>query len=272
MVNAVNPPENAIFSIEFPDGEITHFICQSGEKLTEETFEGGWNAPLRVGSAKAGTNGCYVLLGEDQRKVYCQEKDDILKDFLFDPDDWAWKEGRLAQLRVRAAPETNLGAINTNEGYIEVFFESPSGTLQSISASEGGPWKLSSNLPDTGPLPGASIHAITVNAVPHVFYAHQDYSIHELVLRAGEWSDTIITPTAGDSPKSEIYATAKEDGSYTLQFCDDSGTLFVLAEGTVVEVGIVTDNGFKMSKDAQNTRFGTQAKTKLPWKKGRGKG
>jgi hypothetical protein len=66
MPNEANTPENALFSIETPDGEITHFICQSGEGLMEETFEDGWNAPLRVGSAKAGTNGCYVLLGEDQ--------------------------------------------------------------------------------------------------------------------------------------------------------------------------------------------------------------
>jgi len=269
MASSVNPPENALFSTETSDGETTHFICQSSGRLTEETFEDGWDAPLPVGSAKAGTNGCYVLLGEGQRTIYCQGEDDILKDYVFDPDDWEWKEGRLAQLRVQAAPGTSLAAINTAKGYIEVFFESSSGMLQSISAGEGGSWKFSTNLPNTNPLPGASIYAITANAVPHVFYAHRDCSIHELVLRAGKWSDEIIVPTAGNSPKSEIFATVREDSDYTLQFCDENGTLFVLAEGALVEVGTVTDNGFKMNKDAQNTRFGTQARTKLVWKQGR---
>jgi YD repeat-containing protein len=66
MASSVNPPENALFSTETSDGETTHFICQSSGRLTEETFEDGWDAPLPVGSAKAGTNGCYVLLGEGQ--------------------------------------------------------------------------------------------------------------------------------------------------------------------------------------------------------------
>jgi hypothetical protein len=79
--------------------------------------------------------------------------------------------------------------------------------------------------------------------------------------------DTSITPTAGDSPRSNIYAKVNEDGGYTVQFCDGNGRLFVLAEGSVIEVGTVTKNGVKLSKDAQNTLQATQAKINIPWGK-----
>lgn len=63
MVTSAKVPENAIFDIEI--GGIVHYICQHGDELTEETYDGQMNAPLPVGSAQPGTHGTYVLLGDE---------------------------------------------------------------------------------------------------------------------------------------------------------------------------------------------------------------
>ena len=44
MVTLAKVPENAIFDIEI--GDIFHYICQHGDELTEETYDGQMNAPL----------------------------------------------------------------------------------------------------------------------------------------------------------------------------------------------------------------------------------
>jgi hypothetical protein len=103
-----------------------------------------------------------------------------------------WRDGQLAQLQVQAAPDTGLAAIKTGEDYTKVFFQSPSGKLQCVLTSQGGGWRLSSELPDTDPLPGASVYAIEVNTIPHVFFAHRDNSIHELIMGSDGWSGKFV--------------------------------------------------------------------------------
>jgi len=253
-------PEDVLF--ERADGDITHYICQSGDELTEKTFDGGMGPTLTVGSAKGGTHGTYVLLG-DNRAIYCLGDGNTLKDFEYDAEEWEWTEGRLAQSGVMSAPATEIAAVNTHQNYVEIFFQGPSGDLQSIFTSGGGAWQASKTLPQTKPLQGASISAIEVNGFVHVFYAHQDCSIHELVLEKGEWSDTKVPCTDGNSPKSNITAYA-EGAGYSLQFCDAEGTVFALADGELAVVGKVTKDGFKKSSDAEGNKLGPRVRKPIP--------
>jgi hypothetical protein len=66
---AIITPSNAIAQVE--DGEIMHYICQTGDTLTEKDFDGEMSPPELLGLAKPGTPGTYILLGE---KVYFPSK------------------------------------------------------------------------------------------------------------------------------------------------------------------------------------------------------
>jgi hypothetical protein len=62
MSSRTKRPEGAIADIA--DGETIHYICQEGHELTERDFDGLIGPPELVGSAKEGTPGAYVLLGD----------------------------------------------------------------------------------------------------------------------------------------------------------------------------------------------------------------
>lgn len=92
------------------------------------------------------------------------------------------------QLKIPAAPNTNIAAIKSHNDDIEVFFQGPSGEIQSVRRNGDQSWRLSHNLPATNPLPGASICAVEISGITHLFYGHRDYSIHALVLDGEKWS------------------------------------------------------------------------------------
>lgn len=62
MSNQPIAPENIIAQIQ--DGETTHYICQNGSELTERSFDGELSPPELLGTARPGTSGAYLLLGD----------------------------------------------------------------------------------------------------------------------------------------------------------------------------------------------------------------
>lgn len=112
---------------------------------------------------------------------------DILKDFYFDEDEWEWTEGQLAESNIVIAPDTKIAAVSVKETEIQIFFIGSSGEIQLLSATKNGISMRSHPLPPTKPLAGGSLCARKNKDVIHVFYAHQDFSIHDLVLKNGKW-------------------------------------------------------------------------------------
>lgn len=113
---------------------------------------------------------------------------DIIKDFYFDEDEWEWAEGQLAESSIVAAPDTNIAAVSVDHAEIQVFFLGSSGVIQSLSTTKDGILTPSHTLPHTTPSAGASLCAIKIKSVIHVFYAHKDLSIHDLALENGKWN------------------------------------------------------------------------------------
>lgn len=86
--------------------------------------------------------------------------------------------------------KAEIAAITTAvDGTIYVFFQNPSGAIQSLGGDASGEWHPATyELPSMQPTENASIYAMTMNdAVIHVFYTNQDNFIHELVFDS-QWS------------------------------------------------------------------------------------
>ena len=66
MAKDKNAPENVIFETE--EENITYYICQNGNELTEKTLEGDRLSPAdKVGSARTQTPVGYLFLEEEVR-------------------------------------------------------------------------------------------------------------------------------------------------------------------------------------------------------------
>lgn len=200
-----NSPEGAISHIA--GGDAIHYVIQTDTELIERDFDGEIGPGELVGSAKEGTAGTYVLLGENvrllhrglahalgcmlickQRAFYCLNDENILQDFEFLSDTGEWTPGQLSMAKVVAAPNTKVAGTYTNGGSIYIFYQDPSGQIQSVSNGAGSHWQSLIGLPSTTPVDGASIYAISMNDSIHVFYAHKDNSIHALVFSGNKWS------------------------------------------------------------------------------------
>ncbi|KAL1961717.1 hypothetical protein VTN77DRAFT_1117 [Rasamsonia byssochlamydoides] len=241
-------PENAIF--EIADGNVIHYICQSDNYLTERDFDGELSPPEPVGSAKKGTAGAHLIL-QNKRAIYCLDEGNILQDFEFDEDTAEWTPGQLASFGVEAAPDTKFATVaHPEDETIYVFSQGSSGQIQALRGEHDW-WGIVVGLPLTDPLPGASIHAVSVKGAIRVFYAHRDNSVHELVLlEDGTWRDSQVPLTDSASPKSHIVAWVESDECF-LRFADGNGSAWVLKDGELVLVGRLTENGFQPEGDAE---------------------
>lgn len=133
----------------------------------------------------------------EKRAFYCLNEENTLQDFEY-ADEWV--AGQLSTSGFVAAPNTQITATRTKQDGIQVFYQGPSGEIQSISTAAGGGWQPSRGLPSTQPLDGASVYAIYVKDVIRMFYAHQDNSIHELVCSGSTWR--------GESPAWNLHKPA----------------------------------------------------------------
>lgn len=227
-----------------------YYICQGDDGLVEVIFDGELNPAEEVGSAKEGTPGALLVIG-DKRVIYCLSDKFVLQDFIYDDDMGAWEEGKLASLGVVASEMTTISAVRDPQGRIYVFFQGKSGQIQSFTGTEEGAWELSKGLPSTKPIENASIHAVDTNGTIRVFYANQDHSIHELVLNNGKWTDTKVEQTDAGSNKTDITTILGEEGKYRLQFNNEEGEVFVLNDGLLSKIGTMTEEGFKQLHNAQ---------------------
>lgn len=123
-----------------------------------------------------------------KRTIYCLDQRNNPQDFSYDEDTGEWEPGELASVNVDAAPETGISAVRTQDDIVYVFYQGLSGEIQALSARQDESWSFVLGLPSTNPLPGASLHSISVRDVIHLFYAHMDNSIHKLSLENGTWS------------------------------------------------------------------------------------
>lgn len=133
-----------------------------------------------------------LIFGMNKRAIYCLAEDNTIKDFEFDPEEWEWTEGYLSELAIEAAPETEFAAFSSSENSREVFFQSPSGNIQSVYTKDGRTWELSSHLPETDPALGASLCSLKIGNRFYVFYSHQNCSIHFLVFDGETWKGKSI--------------------------------------------------------------------------------
>jgi hypothetical protein len=244
-------PENAIAQIK--DGETTHYICQTGNELTERDFDGQLSPPELLGTAKLGTTGTYVLLGE-KRAFYCLGEDDILQDFWYDDNTGEWMSGKLAAIKAVASPDAEIAATCTADDSIYVFFQNPTGGgIQSVhTINHGEKWQSASDIPPTQAVSGPSIYAMTLQNTIHVFYTHEDNFIHELVFNDGKWTDQSVPFSKTDSQKSCIVATPSEDGEkFTLQFTNTEGEVYALLDDELTLMGRYINGVFQKDKGAE---------------------
>lgn len=248
-----NSPEGAISHIA--GGDAIHYIIQTDTELIERDFDGEIGPGELVGSAKEGTAGTYVLLGEN-RAFYCLNDENILQDFEFLSDTGEWTPGQLSMAKVVAAPNTKVAGTYTNGGSIYIFYQDPSGQIQSVSNGAGSHWQPLIGLPSTTPVDGASIYAISMNDSIHVFYAHKDNSIHALILSGNKWSDAKEPLTDAGSAKSYIFAVVDDDG-YSLEFRDAEKKLYILEDSKLTYMGWFTEEGkFRRPTDAEGSGRG----------------
>jgi len=256
----VTAPKNTIAEIASADGQRVYYLCQEEEELYEEKHDGDFGAPLDVGVAKSGTNAGYLLLENEKRTIYCLGEYNTVKDFEFDPEEWEWTEGSLGELAIEASPATEIAAISNDGTHREIFFQGPSGNIQSVYAKGGQTWELSSYLPETNPMVGASLCFLKVGGKAHLFYSHQSCSIHALTLDGEAWKDELVAASASDSPVSGIYGKL-HGSSYMLQFCDANAKVYLLSDGESIKIGEIVNGRFKIDKDAQGDRWPTEIKS-----------
>ncbi|KAH8665290.1 hypothetical protein BGZ60DRAFT_411120 [Tricladium varicosporioides] len=250
MSSQAAAPENAIAQIE--DGETTHYICQSGNELVERDFDGELGPPELLGTAKLGTPGTYVLLGE-KRAFYCLNENDVLQDFYFDDNTGEWTPGKLAAIEAMAAPDAEISATRTTDGSTYVFFQNATGDIQSLhTIDHGEKWQSANEIPPTQAVPSSSLFAITVQNIIHVFYTHEDKFIHELVFHNGKWTDKIVASSNTDSQKTCIVATTSGVGEkFALQFTNVEGQVYAIFDGELTLMGQYINGVFQKDKGAE---------------------
>ncbi|KAI9777871.1 MAG: hypothetical protein M1839_008548 [Geoglossum umbratile] len=257
-------PDNVLFSK--PDGEvIRHYLCQTGDDLTETTFDGvDLNPPLDVGSARVKTPGTYLLGENNARSIYCLTPTDTLQDFTYDPAAWEWDQGGLAGLQISTSSNAKIAALSSpSTKSIAVFFHGQSGEIQSASTSSGE-WQLVGGIPTTKPAQGGGLCAIeTHDGVTRVFYTHEDSTIHQLAREGDQWTDlplAITTPASSSSPPSpsSLAALPTSNKNYLLQFhLGSSVYLYNSEDGTTELVGTVGEDGVVKDKgDYESSRGG----------------
>ena len=136
-----------------------------------------------------------------ERELFClkPKKDpndkDILQRFKYNVEDGKWEASSLGDKEHIVANYTQISAVCDKHSKTHVFFQGPSGEIQSISESRSGKWTAAQGLAPTKPFPGGSIYAISIKDTLRVFYAHQDCSIHELVYQDGKWAGISLFPS-----------------------------------------------------------------------------
>ena len=135
---------------------------------------------------------------QPERAFYSLNSETIVQDFEFNHADDAWGEGSLASLRIKAHLGTKFGAAATEDGSIYVFFQDASQQIVAARRDQGGKWGRVSGLQQSRAPGGASIFALAMKDRVHVFYAHEDGSIHDIALRNGVWEGMFSIPLPND--------------------------------------------------------------------------
>lgn len=126
-----------------------------------------------------------------QRIVVALNAVDVLQDYEYSEDDGEWTPGKLADLNLKAYHATKL-AIATNGEVFHVYFQNTAGVLEEVVFDSAGKWNSRGNLSVAKPIMAASISAVAADGVVHVWYAHQDKSIHQAVYENSNWSGEIF--------------------------------------------------------------------------------
>ncbi|KAF3113190.1 hypothetical protein TWF706_010177 [Orbilia oligospora] len=202
------------------DGNFVHYICQDNgsPELRGITLssEGRTTANATLGFALPGTPGSYILF-EEMRAFYCVSQNNILQEFLLD-EDLTWYEGGLQDQGIKLAPNSGVTATRTSSGSIFVFFQNEGGNLQYVYGDEPDEWQIGDELEEAKLGSGASMYAVTLKPLPHLFYAHPDGYIHDLAMVSdGEWDDSRIELTDVGSVQSKIFVVPTKLG-YGLEF------------------------------------------------------
>ncbi|KAF3318587.1 hypothetical protein TWF173_006609 [Orbilia oligospora] len=211
-------PKGTVAHIQ--DGKFVHYICQDNgsSELRGMTLnsEGRTIVNDTLGFALPGTPGSYILFKE-MRAFYCVSQENILQEFLLD-EDLIWYEGELQDEGIKLAPNSGVAATRTISGNTFVFFQNEGGNLQYVYSDKTDEWQIGDELEQAKLGPGTSMYAVTLEPMPHLFYAHPDGYIHDLAMVSdGEWDDSRIELTDVGSVQSKIFVVPTKLG-YGLEF------------------------------------------------------
>ncbi|KAF3153882.1 hypothetical protein TWF569_001474 [Orbilia oligospora] len=208
------------------DGNFVHYICQDNgsPELRGITLssEGRTTANATLGFALPGTPGSYILFEEmvanrnlPSINVKCGLQDEGIK----------------------LAPNSGVTATRTSSGSIFVFFQNEGGNLQYVYSDEPDEWQIGDELEEAKLGSGASMYAVTLKPLPHLFYAHPDGYIHDLAMVSdGEWDDSRIELTDVGSVQSKIFVVPTKLG-YGLEFENSKREVYAVHNKERVLIG-----------------------------------
>ncbi|KAH7112505.1 hypothetical protein B0J11DRAFT_186034 [Dendryphion nanum] len=245
-------PQNIVTDLD--DGQKLYYVCRhEATVLVERIDNGKLGPPRRIGSALAGTHGSYVLLG-DSRRFYCLNDQHILQDFVLVGNKW--QQGSLAALGVVPSAGSRIAAVATVDGTIHVCFQDDNSQLKLVSYDDTKNWWVAAGFPPKQAPKDTSISALVLSDRLHLFYAHDDKSIHDLQLHDGQWTDTQVALTDTPDEKKSIRSAPSDGGTYGIEYTNDAGEVYIIDQGKRALSRTHTSEGVKNAEGAEGYNWG----------------
>ncbi|KAI0449237.1 hypothetical protein F5B21DRAFT_494987 [Xylaria acuta] len=213
--------------------------CWTGIEIADQVF---------IASDVRENTPALYLLDKDERRVFCVDKNNILRCYEYNAEEEEWGEISLSgNQEVTIHPSSQLSGGIVTSGQI-VFFQDPSGRLQGVQIQNDGSWEAIPEVPIRSQQGTAHSIIVSDDNVLHMLYIHQDNYIHHLAtnLETSEWYDSTLPGTRLESDQvTNFIAISDDDLNFEICALSSAEKLIRIdKEGVRTELGRISQNQF----------------------------
>lgn len=230
-----------------------YYLHAKGGNLTEKLFDGAeWSLPVQIGASKGAAA---YLAGKAKRVVFTVDATNTLQNYVYNPDEDSWEQGRVNSAGARPHAQSNVTATIEN-GKPHVYFQDASGALHEVNTEDGETWHDGGALSAGKPIAGSALSNITVGEdVIYLFYQHEDSSIHYLVKdnKQGSWTDKQLHNGQVTGTVTRLITAGPNDkGEFDVYYLTKDGHIVHISPEEKTEIGTLDADGkFKASTSAE---------------------
>jgi len=230
-INDFDPerPRTIYYVTQAPNSESLYSYKLDGDSLSAATY---------VGEAKKATAAA-VFVKDKQCIIFSVNGDGVLQDHQINKQ-YKWEKGGIDSLGVHPRQDAAFTAIY-GIGKVRLYIQDDTGMLHELVLDESSKqWQRSATLQGTKAAGGEGISAVGSEGEVAVFYAHEDFSIHQALFKGGHWTDTEVSATKeGTSPPILVTGYSPNTGVYTLQYTNAEDEVYEVHDGKRTQIGAI---------------------------------